>query len=77
MDDLDGAIKNISPGSPGEKELSGLLDNLRKKSQVVRKHIAGIDARIERTMTEWENLKKNEIGLSALENQIRSSLQES
>ncbi|MDR1104906.1 MAG: response regulator [Treponema sp.] len=77
MDDLDTVVKDISQGIPGKKELSGLLDNLRKKSQVVRKHIAGIDARIERTMTEWENLKKNEIGLSALESQIRRSPQES
>jgi CheY-like chemotaxis protein len=77
MNDLDEAITNISPGVPAEEELPGLLDNLRKKSQLVRKHIAGIDARIERTMTEWENLKKNEIGLSVLESQIHSSLQES
>jgi CheY-like chemotaxis protein len=73
MDDLDGIIKDISQG----KEQPELLDNLRKKSQLVRKHIAGIDARIERTMTEWENLKRNEIGLSVLESQIRKSLQES
>jgi CheY-like chemotaxis protein len=76
MDDLDGTIASISGGSCDEKELPGLLDSLRKKSQLVRKHIAGLDARIERTMTEWENLKKNEIGLSALEMQIRKSLQE-
>ncbi|MDR2049967.1 MAG: response regulator [Treponema sp.] len=76
MDDLDKIIKDTSQGSAGEKELPGLLDNLRKKSQVVRKHIAGIDARIERTMTEWEHLKKNEIGLSVLEDHIRRSPQE-
>jgi CheY-like chemotaxis protein len=75
MDDLDKIIKNFS--AAGEKELPELLDNLRKKSQLVRKHIAGIDARIERTMAEWENLKKNEIGLSVLESQIRRSPQES
>ncbi|MDR1506000.1 MAG: response regulator [Treponema sp.] len=77
MDDLDLAIKNISPDSVGEKDLPALLDSLRKKSQVVRKHIAGLDARVERTMAEWENLKKNEIGLSVLEDQIRSSPRES
>ena len=75
MDDLDETIRNIS-FKADEETLPQLLDSLAKKSQVVRKHIAGLDARIERAMTEWENLKKNEIGFSVLEKQIRRSLQE-
>jgi DNA-binding response OmpR family regulator len=75
MDELDETIGNLSRGGE-EKVFSELLDTLTKKSQGVRKHIAGLDARVERTMTEWENLKKNEIGISVLENQIRRSLQE-
>jgi DNA-binding response OmpR family regulator len=75
MDDLDETIQSIS-FKADEKTPPQLLDSLAKKSQVVRKHIAGLDARIERAMTEWENLKKNEIGLSVLEKQIRRSLQE-
>jgi DNA-binding response OmpR family regulator len=71
MDELDATITNISSGKADEQSLPALLDSLRKKSQLVRKHIAGLDARIERTMTEWETLKKNEIGLSVLEKQIR------
>jgi DNA-binding response OmpR family regulator len=75
MDELDETIRNLSQ-SGEEKVPPELLDTLAKKSQIVRKHIAGLDARVERTMTEWENLKKNEIGISVLEKQIRRSLQE-
>jgi DNA-binding response OmpR family regulator len=75
MDELDETIRNLSPGGKTEA-LPELLDTLTKKSQVVRKHIAGLDARIERAMTEWESLKKKEIGISVLEKQIRRSLQE-
>jgi DNA-binding response OmpR family regulator len=77
MDELD---KTIGLLSDSEKldggELTKMLDSLKKKTQLVRKNIAGLDARIERTMTEWENLKKKEIGITALENQIRRSLQQ-
>ncbi|MDR2535496.1 MAG: response regulator [Treponema sp.] len=52
---------------------SRLLGTLRKKTQMVRKHIAALDARIEKTNAEWESLKKNEIGLAALEEEIRQS----
>ncbi|MDR2182414.1 MAG: response regulator [Treponema sp.] len=71
MDELDETIAEITGNSREIGYLSGLLESLQKKTQVVRKNIAGLDARIERTMTEWENLKKNEIGLSILEKQIR------
>ena len=37
----------------------------------VRKHVAELDARIEKTIAEWENLKKDEIGLPQLETHIR------
>jgi hypothetical protein len=47
---------------------------LFEKTQAVRKHIAELDARIEKTLAEWEALKKNEIGLPVLENQIRNSM---
>jgi hypothetical protein len=40
----------------------------------VRKHIAALDARIEKTINEWKNLKKDEIGLSILESKIRKYL---
>jgi CheY-like chemotaxis protein len=79
MDDLDAVITQFSQGEGGEggidqKTLSRLLNAVREKSAEVRKHIAGLDARIERTIVEWEGLKQNEIGLKVLEKQIRGSL---
>jgi hypothetical protein len=47
---------------------------IREKTSRVRKIIAELDARIERTSAEWNNLKKNEIGIKTLENTIRKSL---
>jgi CheY-like chemotaxis protein len=62
IDDLDEAITKLGGDS-----------RIVEKTQNVRKHIAELDARIEKTLAEWEDLKKNEIGLPALENQIRKS----
>jgi DNA-binding response OmpR family regulator len=45
-----------------------------EKIRGVRNHLAELDARIEKTLAEWEDLKKNEIGLPALESQIRKYL---
>jgi len=82
IDDLDDTIVKVTtlgfpqanhPEYPG---LTELLEDLKQKSQLVRKNLAGLDARIERTMNEWESLKKNEIGLTILEKQIRRSLQQ-
>ena len=81
MDDLDKTIGKVTAiglaqANKTEPGLAELLDDLTQKSQLVRKNLAGLDARIERTMNEWESLKKNEIGLTILEKQIRQSLQQ-
>jgi len=82
MDDLDGTLAKVtelglsSAVSQAVPGLPDLLRDLKQKSQMVRKNLAGLDARIERTMTEWDNLKKNEIDLTILEKQIRRSLQQ-
>ncbi|MCL1813536.1 MAG: response regulator [Treponema sp.] len=82
IDDLDGTIEKVTElglSNAGSAEVPGLADllkDLKQKSQLVRKNLAGLDARIEKTMTEWETLKKNEIGLTILEKQIRRSLQQ-
>jgi DNA-binding response OmpR family regulator len=62
IDDLDTAINKLGGNS-----------QIVEKTQGVRKHIAELDARLEKTLAEWEDLKKNEIGLPALETQIRKS----
>ncbi|MCL2440936.1 MAG: response regulator [Treponema sp.] len=73
IDELDKAISLIS-----EKAADGgeIVKPVSEKILSVRKHIAALDARIEKTINEWDNLKKDEIGLSILESQIRKFLQQ-
>ena len=77
IDELDAAISLAKAGSSGGSgKDSQLLVAVSEKSEKVRKHVAELDARIEKTITEWERIKKNEIGLPILENQIRKNLSE-
>ena len=77
IDELDAYIatinsrQNESGGEPNED--TKLLHAVLNKSQQVRKHVAELDARIEKTIVEWEHLKKNEIGLPMLETKIRGN----
>jgi len=77
IDELDAAIATINSHqneAGGEaKNDAKLLRAVLEKSQKVRKHVAELDARIEKTAAEWENLKKNEIGLPMLETKIREN----
>ncbi|MDR2134665.1 MAG: response regulator [Treponema sp.] len=73
VDELDSAIALISQSGDLE-QAKEQVKVITEKTQTVRKHIAELDARIEKTTVEWENLKKNEIGLSFLENHIRKFL---
>ncbi|GHV86093.1 hypothetical protein AGMMS50230_17010 [Spirochaetia bacterium] len=75
MEDLDKTIGKVKSKAL-TPELAELLDEVKKENQKVRKSITNLNARIEKTMAEWENLKKNEIGLTILEKQIRRSVQE-
>ena len=63
LDELDAAVAGANP------DISG-------KTQKVRKYIAVLDARIEKTISEWDTLKKNEIGISALEDRALDSVRE-
>ena len=79
IDELDAAIATMSPGNEVPKDgdtgesqdYAKLLQGVSEKSRQVRKHVAELDARIEKTVSEWEHLKKKEIGLSLLETNIR------
>jgi DNA-binding response OmpR family regulator len=76
VDELDGAI-SLTAGEDecAEKEiLAKLVKVITEKTQTVRKHIAELDARIEKTILEWDDLKKNEIELTDLETRIRKFL---
>jgi CheY-like chemotaxis protein len=79
IDELDRAIAMISQNaSTGENfnqdALTALVKPVSEKILSVRKHIAALDARIEKTINEWNNLKKEEIGISVLESQIKKFL---
>jgi DNA-binding response OmpR family regulator len=76
IDDLDAAIALIqASGKPQDKKATEeLAGNVREKTQKVRRQVAELDARIEKTIAEWDDLKKNEIGLSTLETQVRNFL---
>jgi len=80
VDELDAAIAMILKSAETNAEnisketLKNLVEPVSEKIFSVRKHIAALDARIEKTINEWNNLKKDEIGLSILESQIRKFL---
>jgi len=67
LDDLDAVIAAMNPGDKNE------TGTVSEKSRMVRKHVAELDARLEKTIAEWEKLKKKEIGLNMLESQIRQN----
>jgi len=72
IDELDNAISIICKNT--NEETKNLVKQVSEKITSVRKHIAALDARIEKTINEWESLKKDEIGLSVLEKKIRKHL---
>ena len=80
IDELDTTIALIAENGekgkqqPDSDDLKRMVQLITGKTQAVRKHIAELDARIEKTIAEWDDLKKNEIGLPVLENQIRKFL---
>ncbi|MDR3019808.1 MAG: response regulator [Treponema sp.] len=78
IDELDKTINMILENAAGEnfnaEKLTNLVKPVSENIVSVRKHIAALDARIEKTIIEWNNLKKDEIGLSVLETQIRKFL---
>jgi DNA-binding response OmpR family regulator len=75
IDDLDAAVNRISHSGEviDENTLPRLLEEIKGKTTSVRKTVAELDARVERTIAEWESLKQHEIGLQTLERQIRKS----
>jgi DNA-binding response OmpR family regulator len=76
IDELDTAIAEIGVknGDEAGPDNNKHLHQVSEKSKRVRKHVAELDARIEKTIAEWEHLKKNEIGLPVLETQIRGNM---
>jgi DNA-binding response OmpR family regulator len=75
IDDLNDTMDKIDPASL-PSGIADLLVKAKQRNLQARKDMALLDTRIVKTKKEWENLKKNEIGLTILEKQMRQSLQE-
>jgi DNA-binding response OmpR family regulator len=71
LDEMDVALAKFSRLGKGD-DVQGALPELAEKSRSLRRRIADLEVRIEKTMVEWEELKKNEIGLKELEDQSRA-----
>jgi DNA-binding response OmpR family regulator len=78
IDDLDSVVPLLLSGKePMDREaLVKLAGTIREKTEKIRNCVAELDTRIEDTIIEWDALKKNEIGLSTLEIEIRKFLQQ-
>jgi DNA-binding response OmpR family regulator len=79
VDELDATIVQIAEKTTAANEadkdaVAQIVNAITGKTQAVRKYIAELDAKIEKASQESEDLKKSEIGLSALENQMRKLL---
>jgi len=69
VDELDAAVAKME-----KKDGDDSCREILEKSKNVRKHVAELEARIEKTVSEWELIKKSEIDLPALESRIRKDL---
>jgi DNA-binding response OmpR family regulator len=72
LDEMDVALTKFSRLGEGVGLVPAALPELVEKSGSLRRRIADLEVRIEKTMVEWEELKKNEIGLRELEDQSRA-----
>ena len=75
IDELDEVIAIMnSREESGTQNNTDLFQAVSEKSLKVRKHAAELDTKIDKTIAEWELLKKKEIGLPLLETQIQENL---
>jgi len=73
IEDLDSTVALIQTGAAGQ-DAEKKMSDVQEKTKKIRMYVTELDARIEKTILEWEDLKKNEIGLSTLEVQLRKFL---
>jgi DNA-binding response OmpR family regulator len=71
IDNLDEAIDLTRKEVLNEKTLPSIVDLIHEKIRGVRSDAAGLDARIDKTVYKWDELKKNEISLAAFEKGAR------
>jgi len=63
IEDLSACVDKLESSITGADKCPGVPESLKN----IRKDIGEIESRIKETFTEWDAIKKNEIGLSALE----------
>ena len=71
-DELNSALESIKPSD--DFPAKSVLEAIQEKNNNARAHAAELNARIDKVALEWEDLKKDEIDLSALENRMRNFL---
>ncbi|MCL2558312.1 MAG: hypothetical protein FWE09_07525, partial [Treponema sp.] len=64
IDELEEELEALLSAAPSES-----ADGARACAKRIRALAEDLDARLGKTLVEWEDLKKNEIGLSALESE--------
>jgi CheY-like chemotaxis protein len=68
LDEMDEVLTKFpAPGKADQGGIPPVLSEAAGKSRALRKRIAELDTRIEKTRTDWESLKRNEIGLKELQ----------
>ena len=78
IDELDSAVAAMSSwiDASGSGAPSGLSSDIKSKTGKIRGIVEDLNSRIGRTILEWNDLKKNEIGLSALEDDARKPVRQ-
>jgi DNA-binding response OmpR family regulator len=67
IDNLDEAILLTQKNVINEETLPSIIELIREKTGAVRSDAAALDTRIDKTVRQWDELKKNEIAVSAFE----------
>jgi len=73
VDDLDAAVAGVSSQGKLEEGASG---GILERTGKIRGLIEKLDSRVSKTVSEWEDLKKNEIGISTLEKEALKFLRQ-
>jgi DNA-binding response OmpR family regulator len=70
INDLDSAVSEIpSKGESGD--IDRAIADIREKTGKIRTQVVALDTRLEKMIMQWEDLKRDEIGISALETQAQ------
>jgi DNA-binding response OmpR family regulator len=67
IDHLDEAISLTQNSVVNEETLPSIIGLIRERTGAVRSDAAALDARIDKTVLKWDELKKNEIAISEFE----------